>query len=298
MDCKLPQLVNFYLRDATRSEIFRIRKVRNLLLLFPSFLGCDLMRIQLAVLAALTGFVGGAFFVDNGWSQAQESFRGGSEQSGKETGQEVIEFPEQAVNSAGVQVGLVNGTQVEQQAYASLDRQVSFTFIVTPLEEVVANISHTLGIPILVDGEALENIGLTPEMNVSIDLKKVPLRSFLDIMLSRFDLTYTIDGVMAITTQEAAEEKIRVRMYRLPGKLNKKSEKIMNALQEVVAVDSWSAVGGPSVVVGVGDILIVSTTTCVHLKVEGFLNTLVAMHGSAEVGSEGVGSEGSAGGSQ
>jgi len=238
------------------------------------------MRIQLAVLAAFTGFVGGAFFVGNVWSQGQDPFRGGSEQSGQKTGQAVNEFPQQTVNSAGVQVGLVNGTQVEQQAYASLGRQVSFTFIATPLGDAVANISHTVGIPILVDGEALEDIGLTPEMDVSIDLKNVPLRTFLDILLSQFDLTYTIDGVMAITTQEAAEEKIRVRMYRLPGKLKKKSEKIMNALQEAVAVDSWSTMGGPSVVVGVGDILVVSTTTCVHLKVEGFLNTLVAMHGS------------------
>lgn len=240
------------------------------------------MRNQLAVWAALTVVFLVAFFVDDALSQHQDSFGGVSGQSVETTGQEAAVVPQPTMNSGRVQVGLVNETQVEKQIYEALDQDVSFTFIESPLVEVLANMSGTLGIPLIVNSRALEDVGLEAEVKINIVLDNIPLRTFLEIMLTDLDLTYTIDGVMTITTQQEAEEKVRVRMYRMPGYLKEKSEQVVTALQETVAVDTWSSVGGPTVAVVVDNVLIVSATTCVHLKVEGFLNTLVTMHGSAE----------------
>ena len=242
------------------------------------------MRNKLAGLAALTVVFLSAFFVDDVLAQQQDPFGEVQDQPVERIEQEVFEFLQPTVNSAGVQVGLVNGTQLEQQAYAALDRNVSFVFIDSPLVEVLSTMSERLGIPMIFNSIPMEDIGVSTEVRVTIELDNVPLRTFLAIMLTNLDLTYTIDGLMTITTQEDAEERLRVRMYRIPDKLKEKSEQVIKTLQETVAVDTWSSVGGPSVAVVMDNVLIVSTTTCVHVKVEGFLSTFVAMHGSAEGG--------------
>ncbi|QDT10412.1 VWA domain-containing protein [Planctomycetes bacterium K23_9] len=111
-------------------------------------------------------------------------------------------------------IELVGDNATERRIQASLGDETSQTFVETPLEEAVASISRMHDIPIVVDRKALEEIGLTPDTPVNVDLKNVSLRSFMRLMLRELDLTYMIkDEVMQITTAEAAEANLINKVY-------------------------------------------------------------------------------------
>ena len=54
---------------------------------------------------------------------------------------------------------------------AALGDETTQSFVDSPLEEAVQQLSQTHDIPIVVDKRALEEIGLTPDAPVSLSLK-------------------------------------------------------------------------------------------------------------------------------
>ncbi len=111
-------------------------------------------------------------------------------------------------------IELVGGNESEQRINATLGDETTHTFVELPLEDAIRQLSEAHGIPIVVDRRALEEIGLSADVPVTIDLKNVTLRSFLRLMLRELDLTYMIkDEVMQITTDEAAEANLINRVY-------------------------------------------------------------------------------------
>ena len=111
-------------------------------------------------------------------------------------------------------IELIGDNETERRIQAALDLETSQTFDETPLVEAVREIRETHDIPIKVDGRALEEIGLSEEEPITIDLQNVSLRSFLRLMLRELDLTYLIqDEVMQITTIEKAEQNLVNKVY-------------------------------------------------------------------------------------
>ena len=111
-------------------------------------------------------------------------------------------------------IELIGDNETERRVQAALNEETTHFFDETPLSEAVSEISEAHGIPIVVDNRALEEIGLSEEEPVSVDLKNVSLRSFLRLMLRDLDLTYMIkDEVMQITTVEVAEENLVNKVY-------------------------------------------------------------------------------------
>jgi hypothetical protein len=89
-----------------------------------------------------------------------------------------------------------------------------FDFTDTTLEQVVAEIANEYSIPVEIDNLALEDAGLGPDEPVTMNLHNVSLRSALNHLLRRFDLTYIIkDEVLLITTPEVADENLTVKVY-------------------------------------------------------------------------------------
>ena len=111
-------------------------------------------------------------------------------------------------------IELVGDNDVERRIQAALGDETSFNFVELPLSDAVAQISERHGVPIVVDNRALDEIGMSPEDPVNLELSNVSLRSFLRIMLRDLDLTYLIkDEVMQITTVEAAEQNLVNKVY-------------------------------------------------------------------------------------
>ena len=111
-------------------------------------------------------------------------------------------------------IELIGDNETEQRIQKTLGDETSQQFFETPLEEAIQKISQDHDIPIVVDSRALEDIGLTADTPVSLELENVSLRSFMRLMLRELELTYMIkDEVMQITTIEAAEENRVTKVY-------------------------------------------------------------------------------------
>ncbi|MGB7346881.1 MAG: hypothetical protein WBD20_21845 [Pirellulaceae bacterium] len=141
-----------------------------------------------------------------------------------------------------------------------------------PLQEFIQVLSQEAEIPMLIDRRALEEIGLTADEPVTIDLANVSLRSILRLSLRGLDLTYLIkDDVLQITTIQAAEQNLTVIAYALPVELADRSEKIIAALTATVVPDTWQELGGPSSVKAIDNVLVVSAVEPVHDQVVDFI---------------------------
>jgi hypothetical protein len=92
----------------------------------------------------------------------------------------------------------------------ALAKTVSIETVDASLEAVAKYLSNETGVTIYLDANGLDAVGINPkETKVSVALENLSLRSVLRIVFSKFELTHTYrEGVLMITTPEAAEEQI------------------------------------------------------------------------------------------
>ncbi|TWU22207.1 ECF RNA polymerase sigma factor SigE [Novipirellula galeiformis] len=165
----------------------------------------------------------------------------------------------------------------------ALQSSQGHSFVDTPLDEVMQKISHDFRLPILIDRRALEELGLTADTPVRLELKDVQLKTVLDIMLAGLDLTYTIQGdTLMVTTVEAAEALLLTRIYWLEGTgVAGDSKTITTLIQSTIRPDAWEALGGTSTMApfqSTRPALLISTTFEVHQQIESLLQTLRESH--------------------
>ncbi len=122
--------------------------------------------------------------------------------------------------SAGVQDTELTSPQIISQSprettiREALEKDADLQFPNTPLRQALQFLADVHKINIIIDEQALEEEGLTVDDNVDIVLSGITLRSALDILLDRYDLTYVIeDEVMKITSQAAAERRVSTQAF-------------------------------------------------------------------------------------
>lgn len=99
-------------------------------------------------------------------------------------------------------------------ALASPLKSTGLDFTEEPLESVVNFLQDEYDIPIQLDMPSLEDVGLSADEPVNVNLKNITLRSALRLMLKQMQLTYVIrDEVMIITTPEEAETELIAKVY-------------------------------------------------------------------------------------
>ncbi|MEX0979367.1 MAG: hypothetical protein WDZ48_10965 [Pirellulales bacterium] len=104
--------------------------------------------------------------------------------------------------------------RAEAKIRAALDDQTKVEVIETPLQEVVTYLRDLHGILIQFDKKALEDAGSDPESIVTLSANGISLDSVLHHMLSQLDMTFVIrDGVLLITSTDAAEKMVELRVY-------------------------------------------------------------------------------------
>jgi hypothetical protein len=171
-------------------------------------------------------------------------------------------------------------------------------FIEQPLRDVATILAETYDIPIQFDTKALDAVAASPDVEVSVQIANVTLRSALELMLKTAgaeELTYVVDDeVLLITTLEEAETRLEVIVYRVddlvadPSAGESRSEAadfdtLIDVIVSSVEHESWQENGK-----GEGEIhafppgmIVISQTARVHEQVQRLLDDL--RRGKAEV---------------
>lgn len=160
-----------------------------------------------------------------------------------------------------------------------------------PLNEVINTLQEEYDIPIIFDNAALDGVAISPDTEISINLRHLSLRSALNLILRQpglEDLTYLVtEEVLLITTEEKANENLVVQVYRVDDLVNNYSQEpggnqknpfssLIQVITRSVKFDSWMANGS-----GEGEIqlmqpgiLVVSQTNHVQGQVRELLGKL------------------------
>jgi hypothetical protein len=180
-------------------------------------------------------------------------------------------------------------TALNEQLRSPLD----FTEI--PLNEIINTLADEYDIPIVFDNAALDEVAISPEIEVTVNLRNVPLRSALNLILRQpgiEDLTYVIDeNVLLITTKERADATLQVRMYRIddlemfadPPREGAQGwtdfTPLVRVITSCVEPDSWKQndTGDGDIILIRPGVLVVAQTHMVHEKIEQVLGQLRAV---------------------
>ncbi|MCA9205944.1 MAG: STN domain-containing protein, partial [Planctomycetales bacterium] len=138
----------------------------------------------------------------------------------------------------------------------ALDAKVSFEFIDTPLNDVVAYIADAQDINVLIDELALSDEGIAKDHPVTLGIRDVSLRSALRLMFKPLALTFVIeDEFLVITTPTTAETNLPVHVYPVQDLVGVRAadgdaayydtQQLIDLIEQTIAMDSWASVGGP-----------------------------------------------------
>jgi RNA polymerase sigma factor (sigma-70 family) len=185
--------------------------------------------------------------------------------------------------------GLDGINRNEERIVTALKSRVRapFDFMEQPLRDVAAFLSDEYGFPVMIDQPALDAVGASPDLPVSLQVQNVSLKSALNLMLknSAIELSYIVDDeVLLITTVEQAEAHLEPVVYDLTeitSLLGTNVEEIAKIISETVARDAWEVNG-----TGEGTMqplskqyLVISQSQSVHDKI---VKLLVQMQQKAE----------------
>lgn len=169
-----------------------------------------------------------------------------------------------------------------RKALQSPLKKSGIEFTEQPLQEVVSFLQDDYGIPIKIDGPALDEASIQPDKPVTVNIHRVTLGAALRLMLRELNLTSSIqDEVLLITTPSAEEERIRTCVYDVRDLLadSKKGndfDSLIDPIVSCVATETWAENGG-----GESEIrplhpgfLIIAQTEPVHEQIRGLLATI------------------------
>lgn len=162
-------------------------------------------------------------------------------------------------------------------------------FIEQPLRDVVTILSQTYDIPIQFDVNSLGYVATSPDVEVSVQIANVTLRSALDLMLKNCgseELTYIIDDeVLLITTFDEEATRLEVIVYRVddliadgssPWQNGSDADKLIEVIVNSVEYEAWqdNGTGEGEVNYFAPGMLVISQTSRVHTEVQRLLDDL------------------------
>ena len=138
---------------------------------------------------------------------------------------------------------------LEARIRKALDRPTEIAFIQTPLQDAVDYLKDFHGIEIQLDARALEDAGIGSDTPVTRTLKGVSLASALGLVLRDLDLTSVVHhGVLLITTRDAAEKMVDLRVYNIDEVAGSEADaaRLAGLVQSVFTTASFSRCQSPA----------------------------------------------------
>jgi hypothetical protein len=167
--------------------------------------------------------------------------------------------------------------QASAKIAAALDTETPLEFSEAPLAEVVDYLKTARDIPIVIDRQALDELGMGTETPVTVSLAGISLRAGLARVLGELGLDYVINNeVLLITSEERARSQLDPRVYSTTG-LRIPVEKLMEIITSMVAPDTWEDGGGTGKIASLGDTmegLVIAQTDQVHDQIADLLEKL------------------------
>ena len=163
-----------------------------------------------------------------------------------------------------------------------------FDFTETPLQQVITQLQDDYGIPIQIDHQALDAIGISPDESVTISVNKISLRAALRLLLKNLQLTYvTTNDVLMITTLDEANKDLRICVYDvsgISGNRDTQLDGVIDTILSCVATDTWAKNGGGEAEIRPikPGLLVISQTAAVHEEIRDLIATLQKMQSEAK----------------
>ncbi len=168
-------------------------------------------------------------------------------------------------------------------------KKITIESVNVPLDFWLDNLATKTGIQFSINVRALEDLGLTREVPISIQLRDTSTLTVLEAALAIYDLELRPrNEYIEITTDDDAEDPVNAltRIYWLEGTgFTREVSDLSTLIQTAITPDTWEALGGPSVIARLTRPkaaasptlrtgIVVSTTYQVHRQVEQLLNGL------------------------
>jgi hypothetical protein len=166
----------------------------------------------------------------------------------------------------------------------------------TPLTDVLDDLSHRSGIPMRLDARRLEDSGVDPDTPITFNVPGTSAKVALDMALRDHDLTTLLcEGVLLITTREAADSMLSTKVYEVADLVSTQDEngnpsadfdQLIDVITATIEPATWYDTGGPGSLRGFQakgiQALVVNQTDAVHEKVEDLLRQLRAVRGTSK----------------
>lgn len=161
------------------------------------------------------------------------------------------------------------------------ETRISFKVVDRPLEEVTALLAEKYDLRIRIDERALDDVGLTTDSPVILQVENIRLQALFQLMLESLYLTYRIDRHgLEITTSDAAKADMGPPRFYPVGDLvydnqhELDADSLIKLIYSTLQPKSWDDLGGPGTLTFYGDGLVVSQTDAIHRQLGQFLRGL------------------------
>jgi RNA polymerase sigma factor (sigma-70 family) len=195
---------------------------------------------------------------------------------------------QEANKPAKVKPGLVpvqKPARQEQEILAILKRVVNVDYEAVPLRKALEDISNKMGINLVVDRRALQDMGINEERPITLKLENVMLKTALHFMVKDLGLDYTVqEGVLVVGQREHLLTKvIPVGDLIFDREKKNREEVLIRLITQVVEPPTWASMGGNGNIefFPLGESLVVKQSPVVLEQIEALLAGLRAFNEKA-----------------
>ena len=133
-----------------------------------------------------------------------------------------------------------------QALRGKLEEPITVAFRDSPLKLAIADLSEQTKVDIRLDPVELKSAGVRDREQVSLALNDRPLRTVLELLLNKLDLTWSVrEGVIWITSIDGAESHLKCAVYDVRDlcRDNTEANGLVNAIFTQTAAE-WQETGG------------------------------------------------------
>lgn len=173
-------------------------------------------------------------------------------------------------------------------------KSLGFEFGDVPLQEVAKYVSEEYDVEVQLDIPALDDLGLSPDAQISANVQNVSLASALKIVLRRLGLVHVVDGeILLITSEDEALTRLTTTVYPIGDLLTSSPtatkqdedtaevpaydmDSLIDVITSCVASDTWVVNGGPEAEIRAlqPGLLVIAQTQGVHEEIANLLSAL------------------------
>lgn len=141
--------------------------------------------------------------------------------------------------------------RIQNEIYLKMQRLIDWSFVEEPLSAVIERLRTELDCEVLIEHQALQDLGIDLEQPLSGTYSQISLQQALEHLLRQFEMDWAIEGrALVISTEEELETRLIVRVYDVhdlvvTGRFGKVDyDQLVDLIMSSVAMETWAENGG------------------------------------------------------